>query len=85
MQTKISTKGQVVLPSRLRQKLGLRPGDALDVKLEGENIVLTPRRRRRRKARIITDPRTGFPALTFGPGAPILTHKQVKAMLSDFP
>jgi len=85
METRISTKGQVVLPSRVRQKLGLRAGDALDVKLEGDAIVLRPRRRGRRKARIITDPRTGLPALTFGPGAPILTHKQVKAMLSDFP
>ena len=85
METKISTKGQVVLPSRLRQRLGLRPGDALDVRLEGDAIVLRPRRRRRRKARIITDPRTGLPVVTFGPGAPILTHKQIKEALSDFP
>lgn len=85
METKISTKGQVVLPSRLRQRLGLRPGDALDVRLEGDAIVLRPRRRRRRKARIITDPRTGLPVLTLGPGAPILTHKQIKEALSDFP
>jgi len=85
METKISTKGQVVLPSRLREKLGLRPGDALDVKLEGGNIVLTPRRRRRRKARIITDPITGLPVLTAGPGAPVLTNEQVKEMLADFP
>lgn len=85
METRISTKGQVVLPSRLRQRLGLRPGDALDVRLEGDAIVLRPRRRRRRKARIITDPRTGLPVLTLGPGAPILTHKQIKEALSDFP
>jgi len=85
METKVSTKGQVVLPSRLREKLGLRAGDALDVKLEGGNIVLTPRRRRKRKARIITDPRTGLAVLTLGPGAPVLTHKQVKEILSDFP
>ncbi|HKV25328.1 MAG TPA: AbrB/MazE/SpoVT family DNA-binding domain-containing protein [Candidatus Acidoferrum sp.] len=85
METKISTKGQVVLPSRVRQRLGLRPGDALDVKLEGDAIVLRPRRRRRRKAKIITDPRTGLSVLTFGPGAPILTHAQIKEMLADFP
>jgi len=85
METTISTKGQVVLPSRLREKLGLRPGDALEVKLEGESIVLRPRRKRRRKARIIKDPITGLPVVTAGPGAPILTHKQIKEMLADFP
>jgi len=85
METKVSTKGQVVLPSRLRERLGLKPGDALDVKVEDGNIVLTPRRRRRRKARIIIDPITGLPVLTAGPGAPVLTHEQVKEMLADFP
>ena len=85
METRISTKGQVVLPSRLREKLGLRAGDALDVRVEGDSIVLRPRRARRRKARIVTDPITGLPVLTAGPGAPILTHKQVKELLADFP
>jgi len=85
METRVSSKGQVVLPHRLRQRLGLRPGDALDVRLEGDAIVLRPRRGKRRKARIITDPRTGLAVLTFGSGAPILTHKQVKQALSDFP
>lgn len=85
MQTKISTKGQVVLPSRLRQRLGLRAGDALDVKLEGDAIVLRPRRAKRRKAKIITDPITGLPVLTLGPGSPVLTHDQIREMLSDFP
>jgi AbrB family looped-hinge helix DNA binding protein len=85
MQTKISTKGQVVLPGPLREKLGLRPGDPLDVSLEGGNIVLKPKRRRRRKAKIVIDPRTGFAVLTAGPDAPVLTSKQVKEILSDFP
>jgi AbrB family looped-hinge helix DNA binding protein len=85
METKISTKGQVVLPRPVREKLGLRPGDALDVKMDGDAIVLRPRRKKRRKAKIIIDPRTGLAVLTAGPGAPVLTHKQVKEMLSDFP
>ena len=42
MKTKISTKGQVVLPSPIRRKLGLRAGDPLDAKVEGDRIVLTP-------------------------------------------
>ena len=85
MQTKVSTKWQVVLPSAFRQKLGLRPGDALDAKLEGGSIVLTPKRGRRRKARIITDPITGLPVLTLVPGAPVLTSEQVRVILADFP
>ena len=85
METKISTKGQVVLPRAVREKLGLRPGDALDVKTDGDAIVLRPQRKKRRRAKIIIDPRTGLAVLTAGPGAPILTHKQVKEMLSDFP
>jgi AbrB family looped-hinge helix DNA binding protein len=86
MQTRISTKGQVVLPAPIRRRLGLQAGDSLDVKAEGERIVLTPQKRRaRRKARIVTDPVTGFPVLTLGPGAPVLTHQQVKEILADFP
>ena len=85
MQTRISTKGQVVLPSPIRRRLGLRPGDTLDAKVEGERIVLTPRKKRSRKAKIVIDPVSGIPAVTLGPGAPVLTHKEVKEMLSDFP
>ncbi len=86
MVTKVSTKGQVVLPSAIRRRLGLRAGDSLDVKAEGDRIVLTLQSKRsRRKAKIVTDPVTGFPVLTLGPGAPVLTHKQVKEMLADFP
>ncbi len=84
MQTKLSTKGQVVLPSRIRNKLGLRPGDPLDASVEGGGIVLTPRKKRGRKVRIIKDPITGFPVLTAGPNAPILTSEQVKEILADF-
>ena len=86
MVAKISTKGQVVLPSSIRRRLGLQSGDSLDVKAEGERIVLTPRKKRtRRKARIIKDPVTGFPVLTLGPGAPVLTSKEVDEILVDFP
>jgi AbrB family looped-hinge helix DNA binding protein len=85
METRISTKGQVVLPSQIRRRLGLRAGDPLDAKVEGERIVLTPQKKRSRKAKIVIDPVSGLPAVTLGPGAPVLTHKEVKEMLSDFP
>jgi AbrB family looped-hinge helix DNA binding protein len=85
MKTKVSTKGQVVLPSPIRRKLGLRTGDPLDAKVEGDRIVLTPSKARLRKVRIIEDPVTGLPVLTAGPDAPPLTSKQVEDILADFP
>jgi AbrB family looped-hinge helix DNA binding protein len=85
MQTKISTKGQVVLPSPIRRKLGLRAGDPLDAKLEGGRIVLTPRSTRPRKVTVLVDPITGLPVLSAGPGAPLLSSKQVQELLSEFP
>ena len=85
MTTKLSTKGQVVLPGALRRRLGLRPGDQLDVKSEDGSIVLTPHREPRKKPRIIIDSLTGFPALSAGTDAPLLTSKHVQEILANFP
>jgi AbrB family looped-hinge helix DNA binding protein len=85
MKTKISTKGQVVLPSRIRRRLGLQPGDSLDAELEGERIILIPRKARRGSARIIKDPITGLPVLTAGADAAKLTSEQVREILTEFP
>ena len=85
MQTRISTKGQVVLPGTIRRRLGLRAGDPLDANVEGGRIVLTPRRTRSRKVRIVTDSITGLPVLSAGPNTPRLSSKQVEEILSHFP
>jgi AbrB family looped-hinge helix DNA binding protein len=85
MRTKVSTKGQVVLPSRIRLKLGLEPGDPLDAELDGERIILTPQRARRGSARIVMDPITGLPVLSAGADAAKLTSEQVSEILADFP
>jgi AbrB family looped-hinge helix DNA binding protein len=85
MQTKVSTKGQVVLPGPIRRKLGLRAGDPLDANIEAGRIVLTPRRPRPRRARIISDPVTGLPALSAGADAPVLSSREVDEILADFP
>jgi AbrB family looped-hinge helix DNA binding protein len=85
MRTTVSTKGQVVVPSRIRRKLGLQPGDSLDARVEGQQIVLTPRKVRLPKARIIRDPVTGLPVLTAGPKAAKLTSAEVREILADFP
>jgi len=38
MQTKVSTKGQVVLPGPLRRRLGIRAGDPLEANIEAGSI-----------------------------------------------
>jgi AbrB family looped-hinge helix DNA binding protein len=85
MQTKLSTKGQVVLPGPIRRKLGLQPGDSLDAKVQSGSILLTPRKKRKRKAKIITDPISGLPVLDAGPDAPVLTSEEVREILDEFP
>jgi AbrB family looped-hinge helix DNA binding protein len=85
METRLSTKGQVVLPSQIRRKLGLRTGDPLDARVESGSVVLTPRRSRNRKSRIIVDPLTGLPVLSLGGDVPQLTSKDVEQILSNFP
>jgi AbrB family looped-hinge helix DNA binding protein len=85
MQTKVSTKGQVVLPGPLRRRLDIRAGDPLDANIENGRIVLTPRRKRPHGTRIVTDPVTGLPALSAGPKAPTMSSKEVEEILANFP
>jgi len=86
MQTKVSTKGQIVLPGPLRRRLGIRAGDTLNIAVEKDRIVMTATQTRTRStARIIKDPKTGFPVIDVGPDAPILTSKMVRELLVDFP
>jgi len=85
MQTKVSTKGQVVLPGPLRRRLGIQAGDPLDVNVESGRIVLTPRRKRPHQAKIVTDSVTGLPVLSAGPDVPALSSKEVEEILANFP
>lgn len=85
MQTRVSTKGQIVLPGPVRRRLGIRAGDPLDVDVEGQRIVLTMRRQRSRQAKIISDPVTGLPVLSAGADAPLLRSREVDEILANFP
>ena len=85
MQTRVSTKGQIVLPAPLRRKLGIRAGDPLDIAIEQDRIVLTVSKKKKYTARIIKDPITGFPVIDVGPDAPVLTSEMVRELLVDFP
>ena len=44
MATRVSSKGQIVIPKDLREKLNIKPGTFLYVRLQEEEIVLTPMR-----------------------------------------
>ena len=85
MQTKVSTKGQVVLPGPLRRRLGIRAGDALEANVEAGRIVLTPGKKRPHRVKIVTDAVTGLPVLSVGVEAPELSSKEVEEILTNFP
>lgn len=40
--TKLSAKGQVVIPADVRRALGLKPGQTLQVRQTGSGVMLTP-------------------------------------------
>jgi AbrB family looped-hinge helix DNA binding protein len=44
--TKISSKGQVVVPKEVRTKLKIKPGTSFHIRLEKDNIILTPMKKR---------------------------------------
>ena len=85
MRTRVSSKGQVVLPAPLRRRLGIRAGDPLDANIEAGRIVLTPHEKRPPRVRIISGPVTGLPVLSAGLDAPALSGKEVAEILADSP
>lgn len=84
MTTTLSSKGQVVLPRRVRAQLGLRPGMKFDVNTKGESVVLVPRGPRG-AAKLVRDRKSGLPTLIPPPGTPPMTSDAVRAALADFP
>jgi AbrB family looped-hinge helix DNA binding protein len=85
METRLSTKGQIVLPGKIRERLGLKPGDSLEASIEAGRVVLTPRRPRQVEFEIVTDPLTGIPMISSKEHVPMLTNEAVADILSDFP
>ncbi len=85
MQTRVSTKGQVVLPGPIRRRLNIQAGDPLDANIENGRIVLTPRVKRQHRAKVVIDPVTGFPVLSASANSPTLTGREVDEILANFP
>jgi len=40
--TSLSTKGQIIIPKKIREALGLRPGAKFIIELEGDSVILKP-------------------------------------------
>ena len=77
----ISTKGQLVIPNRIRKALHLQPGDKVSLSLEGEKLIL--QRYEPGCAKLVE--RNGRRVLVAAPEAPPMTTEAVKAFLADFP
>jgi len=37
---KMSKKGQIVIPKEIREKFGIKPGDAVIFKIQGDKVIL---------------------------------------------
>ena len=85
MKTKMSSRGQVVLPAALRSRLGIREGDVLEIESGDGCVLLRPEKRRRRMGQVRIDAVTGMPALSAGKNAPVLKASTVESILADFP
>ena len=42
--TRVSQKGQIVIPAAVRKALGLKPGMRVNVTVDGNNALITPER-----------------------------------------
>jgi hypothetical protein len=62
----------------------LRLPAAVARSLDSSQSIPPSKNKPARKARIIRDPITGMSVITAGPGAPVLTSKQVRIILSQF-
>jgi AbrB family looped-hinge helix DNA binding protein len=78
----LSAKGQLVIPTQYRRALNLRPGDKVEVTLEGRRLILE---RRSPRAAKLTRGRFGRPVLVSAPNAPKITTETVNAILDDLP
>lgn len=41
---KIRERGQITIPKQIRESLGLKKGDVVDAKIEGDCVVIMPKK-----------------------------------------
>jgi AbrB family looped-hinge helix DNA binding protein len=84
MTTRLSSKGQVVLPKQARLRLRLRPGVKLACRIQGDSLILTPEHPAAELPRLIQDPRSGL-RITKSPAGTQISSQDVRTALLDFP
>ena len=78
--TTLSTKGQLVIPTKFRKALHLRAGDKVAIDLHGDRLVLT--RDKPARAKLVKS-KFGRMVLAAPSGAPLMTVERIKAILND--
>jgi len=76
--TTLSSKGQLVVPREIRQRLGLSPGDKLDCEIQGDALVIQASKKQRATAKLAKD---GLPVLSAPKDAPKMTPELVRSLL----
>jgi AbrB family looped-hinge helix DNA binding protein len=77
----LSTKGQLVIPNKIRKALHLHPGDKILLTLEAGRLIL--QRDEPARARLVE--RRGRKVLVAPRGAPPMNSTTVRELLADFP
>jgi AbrB family looped-hinge helix DNA binding protein len=78
MTTTLSSKGQIVIPSEIRRKLGLPEGAVISCEVVDGKIILDPEPAR---AKATLSVEGGKPVLVAPQGAPEMTPELVKEIL----
>jgi AbrB family looped-hinge helix DNA binding protein len=78
--TKLSSKGQVVIPKAIRDRLSVKPGATLSVEVEDDHIVLRPVKKERR---LPTEEELDRVAGSLDYGGPYPTDEEVEASLAE--
>ena len=77
MKSTIDRAGRLVIPKRIREMAGLKPGIKLDIDYRDGRIEIEPVRAR------IKLVRKGSFLVASAPGAPPLTHEQVNKLIKE--
>ncbi len=85
MTTKLSSKGQIVLPAAARRRLGLRAGTVFNCTVRGNEIVLALAETPPPKPRFVRSKASGLVSIAPVAGTAPLTTERVRAILADFP